>query len=172
MYTFQNENMDFAKIFTAHRPFATAYVKGSAQYPDLAGRILFYPAGDRGVLVISNVRGLPVSDEECAVRVFAMHIHQNGSCQGTDADPFADTGMHYNPEACPHPAHAGDLPPLFATKRGKAWSAVLTDRFGVAEIIGRSVIIHQGPDDFTTQPSGASGAKIACGTIMKAFGGG
>lgn len=169
MYTFQNENADFLKILTAHRAFAVAFVKGAAHYPDLAGRIQFYPAGDRGILVVSNVRGLPVDDSSCATRIFAMHIHEKGSCTGNIADPFADAGMHYNPTDCPHPAHAGDLPPLFATERGKAWSVVLTDRFRLTEILGKSVIIHKKPDDFTTQPSGDSGAKIACGTIIKAF---
>jgi Cu-Zn family superoxide dismutase len=93
-----------------------------------------------------------------------MHIHEGGSCTGNAADPFADAGSHYNPEGCEHPAHAGDLPPLFSN-RGTAWGAVLTDRFSVGEISGKTVIIHLNPDDFTTQPAGNSGAKIACGVI-------
>ncbi len=168
MYTFQQENTDFARIMQGGRPYAAAYVKGSADYPMLGGRILFYPAGDRGVLVVSNVRGLPVEDAACSVRVFGMHIHENGVCCPQDGEPFSDAGAHYNPEDCEHPAHAGDLPPLFANTFGKAWSAVLCDRFSVAQIIGKSVIIHKNPDDLHTQPSGNSGARIACGTIVKA----
>ena len=83
---------------------------------------------------------------------------------GNEDDPFADAKTHYNPKSCPHPYHAGDLPPLFSAN-GYAYSAVLTDRFTVDEIIGKTVVIHSSPDDFTTQPSGNAGRKIACGVI-------
>ena len=62
--------------------------------------------------------------------------------------------------------HAGDMPPLFGTDRF-AFSAFLTDRFSAEEGIGKTVIIHDSPDDFTTQPSGNSGVKIACGVIRR-----
>ena len=67
-----------------------------------------------------------------------------------------------------HPYHAGDLPPLFGSG-GVAVSVFLTDRFHLEDIIGKTVIIHSSPDDFTTQPSGNAGAKIACGEIKRAF---
>ena len=57
-----------------------------------------------------------------------------------------------------------DLPSLFTTK-GNAFLAVLTDRFSINEIIGKTVIIHSAPDDFRTQPAGNSRSKIACGEI-------
>lgn len=100
----------------------------------------------------------------CESRIFGFHIHEGGCCRGNESDPFADTLSHYNPQGCEHPAHAGDLPPLFGN-RGCAFSAFLTDRFTVEEIIGRTVVIHDMPDDFTTQPSGDSGSKIGCGVI-------
>lgn len=81
-------------------------------------------------------------------------------------DPFADAMSHYNPNDCEHPHHAGDLPPLFGND-GFALLLFLTSRFSVDEIIGKTVIIHDQPDDFTTQPSGNSGTKIACGVIGK-----
>lgn len=169
MYTFQNENADFARIFLAHRPYAAAYVKGSSDYPNTAGRILFYPAGDRGILVVSNIRGLPVKDGICEQRFFAMHIHENGQCSGSEAEPFKDAGAHYNPNRCPHPMHAGDLPPVLSNARGKAFSTVLCDGFTLQEILGRSVILHRAPDDFTSQPAGNAGERIACGKIVKAM---
>lgn len=67
-----------------------------------------------------------------------------------------------------HPYHAGDLPPLFSAN-GNAVLEVLTDRFNIHQIIGKTIIIHRNPDDFTTQPSGNAGEKIACGVIKKAI---
>ena len=81
-------------------------------------------------------------------------------------DPFAGAMTHDNPENCAHPAHAGDLPPLFGNN-GRAAAAVLTDRFTVREILGKTVIVHANRDDFTTRPSGDAGTKIACGEIMR-----
>jgi len=71
---------------------------------------------------------------------------------------------HYNPDNLPHPYHSGDMPPLFGND-GTAFSVFLTNRFKIDEIIGRTVVIHAQPDDFTSQPSGNSGEKIACGII-------
>ena len=85
------------------------------------------------------------------------------------ADPFAGAMSHYNPKGCEHPYHAGDLPPLFGNG-GSALSLFLTNRFSVREITGKTVIIHDRPDDFTTQPSGNSGTKIACGVIERTMG--
>lgn len=79
---------------------------------------------------------------------------------------FPHSGSHYNPNDCPHPYHAGDLPPLFGAN-GFAFSVFLTDRFTVHEIIGKTVIVHASPDDFQTQPSGNAGEKIACGEITE-----
>ena len=91
-----------------------------------------------------------------------MHIHQFGDCSGD----FSKTGEHYNPENNLHPSHAGDLLPLFGNQ-GYAWSAFYDKRFTINEIIGKSVIIHSDPDDFTTQPSGNAGTKIGCGEIRR-----
>lgn len=62
--------------------------------------------------------------------------------------------------------NAGDLLPLLGNE-GYAYSVFYTDRFELKDIIGRSLIIHNAPDDFTTQPSGNSGAKIGCGVIVE-----
>lgn len=84
-------------------------------------------------------------------------------------DPFADTMGHYNPNGCEHPYHAGDLPPLFGNN-GIALSLFLTNQFSVNEVIGKTIVIHDHPDDFITQPSGNSGTKIACGVIRRITG--
>ena len=145
------------------RPDAQAIVKGNAKYLNLSGLVRFYQTR-RGVLVCAEVLGLPEVGEPCENRIFAFHIHSGSQCTGDSTDPFADALTHYNPGNCPHPAHAGDLVPLFSN-HGYSFEVFLTDRFTVCEIVGRTVIVHSGPDDFTTQPSGNAGSKIACGQI-------
>jgi superoxide dismutase, Cu-Zn family len=148
-----------------NRPDASADIKGSGEYPDINGKAYFYQTKE-GVYVITSVIGLPGGMGKCDNRIFAMHIHEGGSCTGNLSGPFADSGTHFNPDNCSHPEHAGDLPPLFGNN-GYAWSGVLTNRFRVNEIIGKTVIIHAMPDDFRTQPSGNAGRKIACGVIRR-----
>lgn len=148
------------------RPHATAAISGDAGHPALKGTVRFFQT-DAGVIVATDVAGLPVPAGKCQNPVFAFHIHGGNSCTGNATDPFADALTHYNPQNCAHPYHAGDLPPLFGNN-GFAFSVVLTNRFTVEEIIDKTIIIHSMPDDFTTQPAGNSGAKIACGVIKKA----
>lgn len=59
----------------------------------------------------------------------------------------------------------GDLPPL-VENNGYAYMQVLINKFKIKDILGKVIIIHDSPDDFTTQPSGNSGIKIACGKIV------
>lgn len=146
-------------------PNAYAAVKGGQNYPGISGMVFFYQLTD-GVMVIAQINGLPQGTEQCAANVFAFHIHEGSSCNGTPEFPFSSSGPHYNPNSCPHPAHAGDMPPLFGN-HGYAFMAFITDRLSVKNIIGRTVIVHASPDDFTTQPAGNSGTKIACGQIMR-----
>ncbi len=126
--------------------------------------VSFYQFND-GVLLAVEVEGLPSSKNPCEPSVFGFHIHEGSQCSGNAEDPFANTGGHYNPNKCPHPSHAGDLPPLFGNQ-GYAFMALFTNRFSVDEVINRTVVIHASPDDFTTQPAGNSGKKIACGQII------
>ena len=143
---------------------AVAIIKGSADYPGIRGLARFYQT-DLGVYVITSVTGLPSGSSPCESSVFAIHIHAGGSCEGrSDTDAFPRSGTHYNPKGSNHPYHAGDLPPLFSAN-GVAMGSVLTNRFTVEEIVGKTVIIHSGVDDFMMQPSGNSGTKIACGVI-------
>ena len=140
------------------RPAAAALIRGGDLAPRLSGIIQFFPVS-RGVIVSADVIGLP-AENPCGI--FALHLHEGTGCGGKS---FSETGGHYNPGGEAHPCHAGDLPTLFSC-RGRAFSAVLTDRFSIQEIIGRTVVIHSGSDDFTTQPAGNSGSKIACGVIF------
>lgn len=145
-------------------PDATAHIRGSSQYPDIKGIAQFYQL-IHGVLMVVEVMGLPSSEDACKGGIHALHIHEGARCRGNQNDPFADAGMHYNPNDCEHPYHAGDLPPLFENQ-GYAMTVFFTDRFKVEEVLGKTVIVHENIDDFSTQPSGNAGAKIACGEII------
>ena len=144
-------------------PNAVAVVNGSPQYPTIHGKVSFYRMRG-GVLAVADILGLPATADPCRQPIFALHIHGGGECGGDAGDAFASAGTHYNPDGCPHPYHAGDMPPLFGAG-GRAFSAFLTNRFTVPDILGKTVIIHSAPDDFTTQPAGNAGQKIACGVI-------
>lgn len=139
-------------------PYAVADIHGSEAYPNLRGQVRFYPRR-WCVLVEANVQGLPANE----TGFFGFHIHGGNACTG---EAFADTGSHYNPTEAPHPSHGGDLPPLLSC-HGNAYLAVATGRFRVEDVIGRTVVVHDGADDFTTQPAGNAGTKIACGVIRR-----
>ena len=149
-----------------HITTAEAYIYGSPSYPQIKGYAVFTET-EQGTAVSAAFYGLPVPKEPCKQEVFALHIHEGASCSGNSDDSFADAKSHYNPHLCPHPFHAGDLPPIFAAGNTAA-SAVLTDRFTPSEIIGRTIILHRMPDDLHSQPSGNAGEKIACGIIRAA----
>ncbi len=139
------------------QPSARASIRGNEKYPGIRGVVKFYQTGF-GVIVSVTLTGLPDFMEPCKNPVLGFHIHSGDSCK--------EPGTHYNPGNCPHPYHAGDLPPVFGAG-GCAFSMVLTNRFTVNEIVGKTVILHGSPDDFTTQPSGNSGDRIACGVIKR-----
>ncbi|MBR4072196.1 MAG: superoxide dismutase family protein [Clostridia bacterium] len=155
--------VDFGKLFKG-KPSAVAIVNGSREYPDIHGIVRFYKV-QSGVVVRSEFTGLPKGNGACDSPVFAFHIHSVGDCAENGGERFPRTAGHYNPKNCPHPYHAGDMPPLFSAS-GRAVSVFLTNRFSVEEIIEKSIIVHSSPDDFTTQPSGNAGEKIACGIIV------
>lgn len=146
------------------RANAVSFINGSEKYPNIYGRVLFYQLKN-GVIVRAEIEGLPRANEECKNPIFAFHIHNGTECSGNETDAFYNAKGHFNPKNCSHPYHAGDMPPLFSVK-GRAFSVFLTDRFTVSEILGKTIIIHRNADDFTIQPSGNAGEKMACGVIQ------
>lgn len=144
-------------------PNAVAMMNGVGRHAAITGQVMFYQIRG-GVIVRAAFSGLPHGNGACYQPIFGFHIHDGVACSGNSADPLADADGHFNPASCPHPYHAGDLPPLFGVS-GKAFSAVLTDRFHLSDVLGKTIILHDRPDDFTTQPAGNAGNKIACGII-------
>jgi Cu-Zn family superoxide dismutase len=149
------------KLIKNEQAEAVAFINGDN---NLRGTVVFSQR-PTGVLVTSEMFNLPVNKSYDSA-ILGFHIHEGGKCAGTSDDRFAYVGSHYNPDNYPHPYHAGDLLPILSND-GYSWSSFLTNRFTIDEIIGRTVIVHSNPDDFTTQPSGNSGSKIACGEIIR-----
>jgi len=128
------------------------------------GEATFEQAGDK-VRVALFVQGLEPGQEH------GLHVHEVGDC-GNGAKNAKD---HFNPHGKPHGAptsserHAGDLPALVANKQGRAKLQADVGLFtldsGPTGIVGRALVVHARRDDYTTQPSGDSGDRIACGVI-------
>lgn len=159
----------FSQIVAITKPYATAVLRGNDANPQISGTVRFYTAA-KGTLVVAEVFGLPPHVMEngamtTAGPFYAFHIHGGAVCgEGDMTDPFKGSKAHYNPTGQPHPMHAGDLPPLLGNS-GYAYLATYTGRFTPEQAVGRTVIVHDRPDDFKTQPSGGAGQKIACGEI-------
>jgi len=129
------------------------------------GSVSFVEAG--GVVVVrADVRGLRPSAE------FGFHVHEKGDCSAAD---FTSAGGHFNPGGKPHShvgtpdRHAGDMRNLRSDGEGNATysfeTPLLTVKPGPNSVVGKAVVIHANPDDYTTQPAGNSGPRIACGLI-------
>jgi len=129
-----------------------------------AGTVWFTQQGLR-VNVRVQVSGLAPNQEH------GFHVHEKGDCSSPDG---MSTGGHFNPGGQPHgpqsaPHHGGDMPSLKADAAGNAQASFQIEGVSVATgidgLLGRGVIVHAKPDDYTTQPTGNSGARIACGVI-------
>ena len=107
--------------------------------------------------------------------VHGFHVHETGDCSA--AEPaFAKAGGHFNPAGHPHAGpqssqrHAGDLGNLEiaadGTGRLDTMSTDLTLSPGPNSVIGKAIIFHEGADDFTTQPTGNAGGRLACGVVV------
>jgi Cu-Zn family superoxide dismutase len=128
------------------------------------GVVVFEPTAD-GVHVLGVVGGLEPGSKH------GFHVHEFGDCSAPDG---ASAGDHYSPSPSQHggltaPRHAGDLGNIEADDKGTAKVDVTVPGVstigGPAPLIGRGLIVHGKVDDLTTQPSGNSGPRVACGVI-------
>jgi Cu-Zn family superoxide dismutase len=126
--------------------------------------VVTFEGTEQGVHVVAEVKGLTPGKH-------GFHIHEFGDCSADDA---SSAGGHFNPSAMPHsmPAsekrHTGDMGNLEANKDGQAhldYFDMTMSLTGDQTILGRGVIVHEKEDDFKTQPTGASGSRLACGVI-------
>jgi Cu-Zn family superoxide dismutase len=124
-------------------------------------------AEENGVRLSGVVQGLKPNGE------FGFHIHEKGDCSAPDA---SSAGGHFNPHNAEHgnpesdARHAGDMFNLRSDDQGTAQVDVLARGVTLqtgepTDVLGRAIVVHEGPDDYTSQPAGNSGARVACGVI-------
>ncbi len=128
------------------------------------GLVMFHQR-EGHLMVHAKISGLKPGAEH------GFHVHETGSCASADG---SSAGGHFNPDGQPHGPpgsahHAGDMPALKADAKGLADQKFMltgvTLAEGQASLVGRAVIVHAQPDDYSTQPTGNSGARSACGVI-------
>lgn len=136
---------------------------------DVKGEVTF--TEENGVVkMVASLNGLTEGEH-------AIHIHQTADCSSADGK---STGGHWNPTNEPHGKwgaeegyHKGDIGNFIAAADGTATKEFETDQWCIGcedpnkNIVGKAVIVHQGIDDFTSQPSGAAGARVSCTGIIQ-----
>jgi Cu-Zn family superoxide dismutase len=145
---------------TADVKNATGQSIGTATLTEVAG----------GIRIVLDVKGLPAGAK-------GVHIHEVGKCEGPQ---FTTAGAHFNPEQKEHGTlnprgpHAGDLPNITVAGDGSGRLETTNRRItlgtGATSLFdadGSAIVVHAAPDDFTTDPTGNSGGRIACGVIVK-----
>ena len=146
---------------------ATLAPTGAISPNPTMGKVIFMPLG-HGVRVSGEVHGLQPGTEH------GFHIHEKGDC----GDNGNASGGHFNPSGGTHGkfaapgSHAGELPSLVADAGGVAKFSVDVHAISLTEgatnnVVGRAVVVHRDRDDFTTQPAGNSGPRVACGIITR-----
>jgi len=133
----------------------------------VSGTVTFIEVAD-GVQVHAELAGLTAGDH-------GFHVHEFGDCSAPDAD---SAGAHFNPTNKPHAGpdaperHVGDMGNVEADASGKAKLEYVDHQISLTNdqqsVIGRSVVVHIKRDDLKSQPTGDSGARVACGVIGRA----
>lgn len=123
-----------------------------------------FSAVEGGVRITAHLEGLSPGEH-------GFHVHQYGDCSAPDG---TSAGGHFNPAGVAHGGpeaatrHVGDLGNVTANAQGVAdYDRVdhVVALSGTNDVIGHAVIVHAGKDDLTSQPTGAAGARVACGVI-------
>ncbi len=133
----------------------------------LSGTVTFTEAEDGQVTMEATISGIASGN-------YAIHIHAVGDCSAADG---TSAGGHWNPTNEDHgvwgvpPFHRGDIGNITINANGSGTISRTTDLWCIGcgdeekDIVNKGMIVHEGLDDFSSQPSGAAGARIGCGVI-------
>ncbi len=135
----------------------------------VSGEVVFTQK-DGKVTMVANIKGLKPGEH-------AIHLHEKADCSAEDA---TSTGGHWNPTFENHGKwgssegyHKGDIGNITADENGVATLTFETDEWCIGcgddkkDIVGRGIIVHEGVDDFVTQPTGNAGGRVTCGGIIE-----
>jgi len=145
---------------------STAGAQAKAELKDAQGKVVgtaMLNAVSGGVKIALKASGLKTGDH-------GFHIHAVGKCE---PPAFTSAGGHVNPgnkkhgKKNPEGAHAGDLPNLKVGGDGTGSIDVTAGGVTLKDVAGLALVIHADPDDEKTDPTGNSGARVACGVISK-----
>lgn len=151
--------------------FAQSHSGVEAKLKDASGKVMgdiSLVPGNNGMGGMINVKGLTPGEH-------GMHIHAIGKCDG---EAFAGAGGHLNPAMKQHGldnaagAHDGDLPNLKVDAKGNAHQSFVahTTLASILDSDGAAFVVHAGPDDQKTDPSGNSGGRVLCGVFYPRMG--
>lgn len=175
---FAAASVAFGAAGCAHAPsplnrIAVAYSTLSGPGGEARGTVELWQDTDNIVHVRLQLHDLTPGDH-------GIHFHAVAKCEGAGATPFATAGAHYNPIGRQHGLqnsagpHAGDVPNITLGADGRVDTGFTSDRATLTDgsttlfdADGSSIVIHAAPDDQTSQPSGNSGARVACGTLRR-----
>ena len=152
-------NEDVKKIKIKLEPKSESKVNGSAVFTETEGKVTMVAVFD----------GLTPGTH-------AIHLHEKSDCSAPDG---TSTGGHWNPTNEPHGKwgdvkgyHKGDIGNFEADENGNGTITFSTDQWCIGcgdpnkDILDKAVIVHQGADDFTSQPTGDAGGRVSCGGII------
>ena len=156
----QTETIEIEREFNAPEISNAVAVLHPTDGFDAKGTV-YFTAVENGVQVTAEISGLSEGNK-------GFHIHQYGDCTAANG---TSAGGHFNPEGMDHAGptdamrHMGDLGNITANAQGNAMIDYVDKTIHINMILGRGVIVHNGEDDLSSQPSGAAGPRVACGVI-------
>jgi Cu-Zn family superoxide dismutase len=168
------ENAETTDVLVSDATNASAIKKISVQLDarsaSTARGMAYLSEKDGSVVFEAKITGLDPG-------MHAIHLHEKADCSSVDGK---SSGGHWNPTFQAHGKwgaaegyHKGDIGNFEVNENGIGSIRMLTDEWCIGcgdaekDILGKAIVVHQGEDDFKSQPSGAAGSRVSCGGIIK-----